>query len=378
MSAEKIVVPKGLAGVVADDTSVSKVIPEINSLVYRGYKVQDLAEQCTFEEVAYLLTHDDLPSQQQLNDFIAAEKSKRTLSDDLLAVIHHFPKEAHPMDTLRTAVSFLGLEDERIWESDPETSMDKFIGLYSRIPLIVAACSRYRAGKSYIPPRQDLSFEENFFYMCFEEVPSKEVLRAFDVSMTLYAEHSFNASTFTSRVVTSTMSDMYSAVVGGIAALKGPLHGGANEQVMHMLKEIEDPAKAKDWMLNALATKRKVMGFGHRVYRNGDSRVPTMRKYTQKMAEFTGNTRWMEIATLLEEVMLEEKGIYPNLDFPAGPAYYMMGFEIETFTPIFVISRITGWAAHIMEQAQSNRIIRPLSEYVGSPERSVVPLEQRS
>lgn len=378
MSTEKIVVPKGLAGVVADDTSVSKVIPEINSLVYRGYKVQDLAEQCTFEEVAYLLTHDDLPNQQQLNDFIAAEKAKRTLSDELLAVIHYFPRQAHPMDTLRTAVSFLGLEDERIWESDPETSMDKFIGLFSRIPLIVAACSRHRAGKSYVPPRQDLSFEENFFYMCFEEVPSKEILRAFDVSMILYAEHSFNASTFTSRVVTSTMSDMYSAVVGGIAALKGPLHGGANEQVMHMLKEIEDPAKAKEWMRNALATKRKVMGFGHRVYRNGDSRVPTMRKYTQKMAEFTGNTRWMETATLLEEVMLEEKGIYPNLDFPAGPAYYMMGFEIETFTPIFVISRVTGWAAHIIEQTQNNRIIRPLSEYIGSPERSVVPLEQRS
>ena len=378
MSTEKIVVPKGLAGVVADDTSVSKVIPEINSLVYRGYKVQDLAEQCTFEEVAYLLTHDDLPNQQQLNDFIAAEKAKRTLSDELLAVIHYFPRQAHPMDTLRTAVSFLGLEDERTWESDPETSMDKFIGLFSRIPLIVAACSRHRAGKSYVPPRQDLSFEENFFYMCFEEVPSKEILRAFDVSMILYAEHSFNASTFTSRVVTSTMSDMYSAVVGGIAALKGPLHGGANEQVMHMLKEIEDPAKAKEWMRNALATKRKVMGFGHRVYRNGDSRVPTMRKYTQKMAEFTGNTRWMETATLLEEVMLEEKGIYPNLDFPAGPAYYMMGFEIETFTPIFVISRVTGWAAHIIEQTQNNRIIRPLSEYIGSPERSVVPLEQRS
>jgi 2-methylcitrate synthase len=378
MSTEKIVVPKGLAGVVADDTSVSKVIPEINSLVYRGYKVQDLAEQCTFEEVAYLLTHDDLPNQQQLNDFIAAEKAKRTLSDELLAVIHYFPRQAHPMDTLRTAVSFLGLEDERTWESDPETSMDKFIGLFSRIPLIVAACSRHRAGKSYVPPRQDLSFEENFFYMCFEEVPSKEILRAFDVSMILYAEHSFNASTFASRVVTSTMSDMYSAVVGGIAALKGPLHGGANEQVMHMLKEIEDPAKAKEWMRNALATKRKVMGFGHRVYRNGDSRVPTMRKYTQKMAEFTGNTRWMETATLLEEVMLEEKGIYPNLDFPAGPAYYMMGFEIETFTPIFVISRVTGWAAHIIEQTQNNRIIRPLSEYIGSPERSVVPLEQRS
>jgi 2-methylcitrate synthase len=204
-----------------------------------------------------------------------------------------------------------------------------------------------------------------------------EVVKAFDVSLILYAEHSFNASTFTTRVIASTTSDMYSAVVGGVGALKGPLHGGANEQVMHMLKEIDDPAKARQWMLDALAQKKKVMGFGHRVYRNGDSRVPTMKRYMHKMANFVGEAKWMELSDILEETMISEKGIYPNLDFPAGPAYYMMGFEIEMFTPIFVMARVTGWCAHIMEQAANNRIIRPLSEYVGSAERTVSPISDR-
>src|SRR5690606_29316691 len=210
-------------------------------------------------------------------------------------------------------------------------------------------------------PNKDLSFSENCFHMTFDTIPSKEVVKAFDVSLILYAEHSFNASTFTSRVVTSTESDIYSATVAGIGALKGPLHGGANEQVMHMMLEIADPAKAEQWMLDALAKKRKVMGFGHRVYKKGDSRVPTMKKYAMQMAEVTGESRWMQIYESLEKVMVSKKNIYPNLDFPAGPAYYMMGFEIDFFTPIFVMARTTGWSAHIMEQRANNRIIRPFS-----------------
>lgn len=374
---DTILAPKGLAGVIADDTSISKVMPESNSLTYRGYRVQDLCETCSFEEVAYLMVNSELPNKAELQSFTDKERVYRSISDDLKAVIAKFPKHAHPMDALRTGVSFLGMEDERIWDDSPETSLDKFIGLLARIPTIIAAGYRNATGKEIIEPDKGLSISENFFNMCFGKVPSKEVIKAFDVSLILYAEHSFNASTFAARVITSTTSDMYSAVVGGIGALKGPLHGGANEQVMHMIKEVGDPAKAKAWMLDALANKKKVMGFGHRVYSNGDSRVPTMKKYTEKMASFTGEEKWLEIANILEKTMVDEKGIYPNLDFPAGPAYYMMGFDIDMFTPIFVMSRITGWCAHIMEQRADNRIIRPLSAYVGSPERDVTSIEER-
>lgn len=374
---DKIRAPKGLAGVIVDDTSISKVIPEINSLVYRGYKVQDLAGHCRFEEVAYLLTHEDLPNQNQLDEFTAKERSYRDLSDELLKVIQLFPKNAHPMDKLRTGVSYLGMEDTRIWDDDPQTNHDKFLRLLAAIPSIIAASYRYGKGLPYIAPKKDLSISENFFHVCFGKIPAPEVIKAFDVSLILYAEHSFNASTFTTRVITSTTSDMYSAVVGGIGALKGPLHGGANEQVMHMLEEIGEPDKARDWMLDALKQKKKIMGFGHRVYRNGDSRVPTMKKYAGKMADFTGNKKWLEIADILEKTMLEEKNIYPNLDFPAGPAYYMMGFDINMFTPIFVMSRVAGWCAHIMEQQANNRIIRPLSEYTGHGEREVTVMDRR-
>lgn len=374
---DKIIAPKGLAGVITDDTSISKVMPESNSLTYRGYRVQDLCESCSFEEVAYLMVNGELPNAHELKTFTEMERSYRGISEDLKAVINKFPKHAHPMDTLRTGVSFLGMEDKRIWDDSPETSMDKYIGLLARIPTIIAASYRHAIGKDFIAPDKNLSLSENFFKMCFDKVPAKEVIKAFDVSLILYAEHSFNASTFAARVITSTTSDIYSAVVGGIGALKGPLHGGANEQVMHMIKEVGEPAKAKEWMLDALANKKKVMGFGHRVYRNGDSRVPTMKKYTEKMAAFTGEEKWLEIANILEETMVSEKGIYPNLDFPAGPAYYMMGFDIDMFTPIFVMSRITGWSAHIMEQRADNKIIRPLSAYIGRSERDVPPLSER-
>lgn len=374
---DKIIAPKGLAGVITDDTAISKVMPESNSLTYRGYRVQDLCETCSFEEVAYLMVNGELPDSTQLRAFTDKERDYRRLTDDLKAVIEKFPKDAHPMDSLRTGVSFLGMEDRRIWDDSPETNMDKFISLLARIPTIIAASYRHGKGLDFIDPDKNLSISENFFNMCFGKVPAKEVIKAFDVSLILYAEHSFNASTFATRVITSTTSDMYSAVVGGIGALKGPLHGGANEQVMHMIKEVAEPANAKEWMLDALANKKKVMGFGHRVYRSGDSRVPTMKKYTERMASFTGQEKWMEIANILEETMVSEKGIYPNLDFPAGPAYYMMGFEIDMFTPIFVMSRITGWCAHIMEQRADNRIIRPLSAYIGNAEREVIPMEKR-
>ncbi len=374
---EKMNVKKGLEGAVIDTTSVSKVNPDTNSLIYRGYPVQDLAENCSFEEVAYLLYNGELPNSAQLAAFAKTEKSYREISKTLLNVIKALPQKCHPMDSIRTAVSFLGCEDARIWDSSPATDMDKAVQLLAKIPTCIAADYRFKKGLDFIPPKTDLSIAENFFYMCFGKVPQKEIVRAFDVSLILYAEHSFNASTFTSRVVTSTQSDLYSATVAGIGALKGPLHGGANEQVMHMMLEIADPAKAEQWMIDALAQKRKVMGFGHRVYKSGDSRVPTMKKYAQIMADVTGEQKWMKMYNALEKVMVDKKKIYPNLDFPAGPAYFMMGFEIDFFTPIFVMARTTGWSAHIMEQAANNRIIRPLSEYVGANQRKVLPLTER-
>lgn len=370
----------GLAGVMADDTAVSKVMPEINSLTYRGYKVQDLAAQCRFEEVAYLIWNGELPTQSQLDAFNAHEKRERGLSENLIDVMRRFPKDAHPMATLRTAVSFLGIEDTEIDDHATDKLYERAVSLYAKIPQIVATDFRLRNGKEPIAPNPDLAFSENFFHMCFGEVPAPEVVKCFDISMTLYAEHSFNASTFTARTIASSLSGIYSAVTGAIGSLKGPLHGGANEAVMHMLKEVESPETAEAWMLTALKEKRKIMGFGHRVYRSGDSRVPTMTDAYEKMVNVIGSEeakKYWEISRNLDKTMVDQKGIYPNLDFPAGPAYYLMGFEIPMFTPIFVVSRITGWTAHIIEQLGDNKLIRPLSNYTGPGQRDVPAIAAR-
>lgn len=370
----------GLAGVVTDDTAVSKVMPETNSLTYRGYAVQDLAAQCRFEETAYLIWNGELPTQSQLDAFNAQERDNRGLTDDLISVMRKFPKGAHPMATLRTAISFLGLEDNEIEDHATDKLYERAISLYAKIPQIVAADFRLRNGKEPIAPNPDLAFSENFFHMCFGEVPAPEIVKCFDISMTLYAEHSFNASTFTGRVIASSLSGIYSAVTGAVGSLKGPLHGGANEAVMYMLKDVGTAENAKAWMLDALATKKKIMGFGHRVYRSGDSRVPTMTAAFKDMVDIIGTDEarnYWEMSRILDETMVGEKGIYPNLDFPAGPAYYLMGFEIPMFTPIFVMSRITGWTAHIIEQLGDNKLIRPLSNYTGPAQRDVVPMDKR-
>jgi len=370
----------GLAGVLADDTAVSKVVPETNSLTYRGYAVQDLAVNARFEEVAYLIWNKELPTQGELDAFKAREKEARGASADTLKLVSMLSNHAHPMDSIRTAVSFMGQEDETANESSPEGLYDKSIKMFAQIPELVAADHRRREGKPVIAPDASLDWSENIFHMFFGEVPAPEVVKCFDISMTLYAEHSFNASTFTSRTIASSLSDIYSAVTGGIGSLKGPLHGGANEAVMHMLKEVSSPEVAKDWMLDALATKKKIMGFGHRVYRSGDSRVPTMTDAYQKMVEVMDTDearKYWEISRILDETMVTEKGIYPNLDFPAGPAYYLMGFPIPMFTPLFVCSRITGWTAHVMEQLSANKLVRPLSAYVGEAQRAVTPIESR-
>ena len=373
----EVQIKKGLVGVIADETKVSEVMPDINSLTYRGYAVQDLAEVCMFEEVAYLLLNGELPNKAQLSKFQEEERNNREVSANLKKVIQNYPKNAHPMDTTRTSVSHLGLEDPEAGTNTPESDYKKFIRIFAKTPTTVAANFRVRKGYDIIDPKKDLSFSENFFHMCFGKVPSKDVVKAFDVSLILYAEHSFNASTFTSRVITSTLADIHSAIVGGISALKGPLHGGANEVVMEMFFEIKEPENAEKYILNKIKNKDLIIGFGHRVYKKGDSRVPTMTKYYYKTAEFYKNEKFPKISKILEQTMIKEKNIFPNLDFPSGPTYYLMGFDVDFFTPIFVIARITGWSAHVIEQLKDNRLIRPLSKYTGSIYRKVQPIDKR-
>jgi citrate synthase len=365
-------VHKGLAGVVVDRTAISNVVPESNSLTYRGYPVQELAASCSFEEVAHLIWRGELPTPAELAALVERERSLRELSRTTISQIERLPENCHPMDVLRSAVSAFGAEDPTEDAGGREPSLAKALEMMARLPTVVALDHRRRRGLARIAPDPSLGFSENFFHMCFGAVPEPRIVRAFDVSLILYAEHSFNASTFTARVVTSTLSDIYSAVTAAIGALKGPLHGGANEAVMDMMLEIGDPAVAADWLHDAIAAKRKVMGFGHRVYKHGDSRVPTMKAAFREVAALRGGERWVRMYYELERSMIELKGIHPNLDFPTGPTYHLMGFDIPMFTPIFVMSRITGWTAHIIEQMESNSLIRPLSLYSG-PGQRVVP-----
>ena len=362
---------KGLAGVVADTTAISKVNPDTNSLLYRGYPVQELAARCSFEEVAHLLWHGELPTPQQLADLEDAGRAQRALPPEVRAVIDLVPTTAHPMDVLRTAVSVIGASDPTAADASPEANLAKSVRLLAQVPGVIAYDQRRRRGEGLIEPRADLGYVENFLFMTFGEVPDDVVVDAFRVSLVLYAEHSFNASTFTARVITSTLSDLYSAVVGAIGALKGPLHGGANEAVMHTFAEIGDAERTEAWLHEALAAKRKIMGFGHRVYKHGDSRVPTMKASLDRLVQHFDRPDLGELYDRLERAMVAEKGIQPNLDYPSGPAYHLMGFDTATFTPIFVAARITGWTAHIMEQLAANSLIRPLSEYTGPAERHV-------
>ena len=370
-------IKKGLLGIVVDETTVSQVMPDINSLTYRGYAVQDLCAKCNFEEVAYLVLNGELPNKRQLKSFIKEERSDRRLSKEILSDIRKMPKKAHPMDVARTAVSLMALEDKETKDNSPKANMRKAIRIFSKTPIALAAFFRARKGKKMIAPKKNLSFSENFFYMCFGKVPSKEIVKAFDVSLILYAEHSFNVSTFTARTITSSLSDIHGAITGAIASLKGPLHGGANEEVMHMMNKIKKPENALKWINKALKNKDVVMGFGHRVYKRGDSRVPTMEKYFKKVASIKKDKKFIKIYDIVKNVMIERKNIHPNVDYPTGPTYHLMGFDTDFFTPIFVISRITGWSAHIMEQHAANKLIRPLSKYSGAKHRKVMLLNQR-
>lgn len=370
-------IKKGLAGVVVDTTAISKVNPETNSLLYRGYPVQELAATQSFEAVAYLLWHGELPTSEQLAALRAQERSHRALADNVKAAIDLIPVEAHPMDEVRTAVSLIGASDENAGGSvldaggSPEENLERSIRLFAALPAIVAYGQRRRRGEQPIEPRDDLDYSANFLWMTFGEEAGPVVVDAFNRSMILYAEHSFNASTFTARVITSTLSDLYSAVVGAIGALKGPLHGGANEAVLHIFDEIGEASNVVPWLDEALAAKRKIMGFGHRVYKSGDSRVPTMKAALDTLVEHYDRPEVAELYDALESEFVARKGIYPNLDYPSGPAYNLIGFDTLTFTPLFVAARVTGWTAHVIEQAGANALIRPLSHYDGVDERHV-------
>jgi len=370
-------IKKGLLGIIVDETEISKVMPEINSLTYRGYAAQDLCARCDFEEVAYLILNKELPNKKQLKEFKKELSKEITLSKNLIDILKKIPKNSHPMDVARTAVSVMGLEDKETKDNSPKANLRKAIRIFAKTPTALAAFYRLRKGKKIIVPKKKFGFSENFFYMCFGKVPNKEIVKAFDVSLILYAEHSFNVSTFTARTITSSLSDIHGAITGAIASLKGPLHGGANEEVMHMMKKIKKPENALKWITKALKNKDVIMGFGHRVYKSGDSRVPTMREYFKRVAIIKKDKTFEKIYDIVEKVMIKEKNIYPNVDYPTGPTYHLMGFNTDFFTPIFVISRITGWSAHIMEQHAANKLIRPLASYKGNKHRKVMQLNQR-
>ncbi|WP_295833083.1 bifunctional 2-methylcitrate synthase/citrate synthase [uncultured Microbacterium sp.] len=370
-------IKKGLAGVTVDETAVSKVNPETNSLLYRGYPVQELAATQSFEAVAYLLWNGELPDAAQLADLRRTERAHRALADDVRAAIDLLPTSAHPMDEVRTAVSVIGAREtagiSNVMDAvgTPEENLERSIRLWAQLPAVVAYGQRRRRGAELVEPRDDLDYAANFLWMTFGEEADEVVVDAFNRSMILYAEHSFNASTFTARVIASTLSDLYSAVVGAIGALKGPLHGGANEAVLHVFTEIGSAENVGPWLDTALAEKRKIMGFGHRVYKRGDSRVPTMKAALDTLVAHYDRPDVAALYDALESQFVERKGIYPNLDYPSGPAYDLMGFDTLTFTPLFVAARVTGWTAHIREQQASNALIRPLSAYVGADERHI-------
>jgi citrate synthase len=366
MSTSEVYSP-GLEGVIAGETAISTVT---GGLRYRGYPVTELAEKCRFEEVAYLLLYGELPGKSQLVDF-ERRVASQTVPTLLNELIRGLPKNALPMDVLRTSVSLLAQYDPDLDDNSRAANLRKAERLLGQIPLAIAAF--YRASKNLPPvqPRADLGFAARMLYLLNGTPPSDFSARAFDVSLILYAEHEFNASTFTARVICSTEADLHAAAVGAIGALKGRLHGGANEKVMDMLLATGGPGTAEAWIRSALARKEKVMGFGHRVYKTGDVRARVLKDYAWRAAELAGQTQWEEAAAIIEGVLEKEKHLFPNLDWPAGRLYHALGLEVPLYTPFFVASRITGWCAHVIEQLGHNRIMRPRGLYTGPEERHV-------
>lgn len=367
----------GLEGVVAADSRISHVDGEAGKLIYSGYMIEDLAEKCKFSEVAYLLWHGVLPNSTQLDELGRHLAAHRPLSDRMVSILSAMPVSAPPMSLLRTCVSAIGLEDPRAESNEFETNLEVAIELTAQVASVIAAIHRLRRGLQPVNPEPGMSHAAAFLHMLTGEIPDPLAAEVLDDCLILHAEHGFNASTFTARVIAGTLSDTYSAVTGAIGALRGPLHGGANMKVMLMLQEIGEPSKAADYIMNILANKQKVMGFGHRVYKVEDPRARILRRWSKELGERMGETKWYEMSAIIEKLMLEEKGIPCNVDFWSASVYHLLGIPADLFTPIFALARTVGWTAHILEQYSNNRLIRPLSNYVGPVGLKVTPIEQR-
>ncbi|MGA5691126.1 citrate synthase [Cytobacillus pseudoceanisediminis] len=369
-------VTRGLEGVVATTSSISSIIDD--TLTYAGYNIDDLAGNASFEEVIYLLWHRKLPTQSQLDELKSQLAANYSLPEEVLNHFKTYPiDKVHPMAALRSAVSLLGLYDEEADQMDEEANYKKAIRLQAKMPAIVTAFARVRKGLEPIAPRTDLGFAANFLYMLTGKEPEPIAIEAFNKALVLHADHELNASTFTARVCVATLSDIYSGVTAAIGALKGPLHGGANEAVMKMLTEISTLENVEPFIREKLEKKEKIMGFGHRVYRQGDPRAKHLREMSQKLTELTGEPHWYEMSTQIEAIVTGEKKLPPNVDFYSASVYHSLGIDHDLFTPIFAVSRVSGWLAHILEQYENNRLIRPRADYTGPGMQKYVPVEQR-
>ncbi|WP_408007170.1 citrate synthase [Pseudalkalibacillus sp. A8] len=367
---------RGLEGIVATTSSVSSIIDGV--LTYRGYNIDDLADYASFEEVVYLLWYGKLPNQKELDDFNAELSKHYALPEQVLDMMKSFPlDEIHPMAAVRTAISALGLYDSEADEMSKEANFTKAIRLQAKLASIVAAFSRLRDGQEVIQPNEKLSYAANFLYMLNGKEPDGISEKAVNKALVLHADHELNASTFTARVCVATLSDMYSGVTAAIGALKGPLHGGANERVMKMLTEIGNPENVESYLKQALERKEKIMGFGHRVYKNGDPRAKHLREMSKQLTSITGETKWYDMSVKLDKLMTNEKGLLPNVDFYSASVYHSLGLKHDLFTPIFAMSRVSGWLAHILEQYENNRLIRPRAEYTGPSKQKYVSIENR-
>jgi len=367
----------GLRGVTAATSSVSDVNGEKGELIYQGYNIHDLAQYSTFEEVAFLLWHKRLPNQTELEELQKAVGQNYDIPKEIVEWIKLFPQEADPIDVLRTSVSALEFFNPLARDLSPDASLKTAVRLTAQFPTLIAAAERIRKGWEPVRPEPKFNIATNFLYQLKGEPPSEEEARIFDVALILHADHELNASTFTARVVAGTLANMYAAITAAIGALSGPLHGGANTNVMKMLLEIGDIENVEGYLKKALAEKRKIMGFGHAVYRTEDPRASHLREFSKQMGERAGNVKWYEISRRVEEVMMSEKGLYPNVDFYSASTYYMMKIPLDLYTPIFALSRISGWTAHILEQYANNKLIRPRAEYVGPLNLKYVPIEER-
>lgn len=367
----------GLRGVAAASSSISDVNGEKGELIYQGYNIHDLARHATFEEVVFLLWNKRLPTHDELSALEQSLRQSYELPAEILALMKQFPREADPIDVLRTVVSALEFYDGDARDLSHEATLRTAIKLTAQFPTIVAAGDRIRNGLEPVPPDSSLNIAANFLYMLKGERPSERDGRIFDVCLTLHADHELNASTFTARVVAGTLADMYAAVTAAIGALSGPLHGGANTAVMKTLLEIGSVDNVESYIKDALANKRKIMGFGHAVYKTEDPRATHLRQFSREVGEAAGDSKWYEMSRKVEEVIMREKGLFPNVDFFSASTYYMMGIPLDLYTPIFAVSRISGWTGHVLEQYSDNKLIRPRAEYVGARDLAFIPIDQR-